>query len=176
MRAKGVLLMTDAVAVILPRKTPLETYRGEVYVVDRIDHQFYILPSLIYPSKESELRRLCTWLRYKQSLVIRYKTDNTSRIRFRPGFASFSVWGEHSRVLTKNSNIPPEYLKLIDDPKLNLAGEGSHFDSVIDFRDNQIYSWFTKFYNITPLPIKPITQEMINEWMEKERDRYKVYR
>lgn len=173
-KVKGVLLMTAAIAVILPRKTPLETYYGEVYVVDWLDHNFYILPQLVYPAKEEDLKRLCTWLRYKQSLVIRYKLSDEKCVRFRPGFSSFRFWEKKMIVMTKNSDIPPEYLKLIDDPKQNMAEDSPHFETVMDFRDNQIYTYADKSYNISPLPIKPVTQDMINEWMERERDRYEV--
>jgi len=176
-KIKGVLMMTNIVAIMLPRKTPLETYRGEVYVVDRIDHNFYILPDLIYPARESELRRLCIWLRFKQCLVVRYKIEKSSRVHFRPAFASFRYWGSRMLVMTKNSDLPADLIKIVDDPKQNFTADDSpRYETVIDFRDNQMYTYIKQYYNVAPLPVKPITQELINEWMEKERDRYKVYR
>ena len=177
-KIKGVLMMTNMTAVILPRKTPLETYRGEVYVVDKLDNNLYILPSLIYPARESELRRLCIWLRFKQHLVVRYKVEKSSRVHFRPAFASFKYWGSRAKIMTKNSNLLGEYIETIDDPKRNMSADLRipQFETIIDFRDNQMYTYVTQFYDVKLLPIKPITQDLIDEWMEKERDRYKVYR
>lgn len=174
-KIKGILLMTNITAVLLPRKTPLETYRGEVYVVDRMDHNLYILPDLEYPSKESELKRLCTWLRFKQHLVVRYKIHEKSRIHFRPAFASFRCWIHRAIVMTKNYDLPAEVIKVVDDPKQNMADNSPHYETIIDFRDNQMYTYVTQYYNVIPLPVKPITQELINTWLEREKNRYKVY-
>jgi len=175
-KIKGVLMMTDAIAVLLPRKAPLETYRGEVYVVDRMDHNLYILPDLEYPAKENELRRLCAWLRFKQHLVVRYKISGSTRLHFRPAFASFRCWISRAQIMTKNHNIDPGLLNLIDDPKQNMSEGSAHYETIIDFRDNQMYTYVTQYYNVIPLPVKPITQELINTWLEREKNRYKVYR
>ena len=174
---KDIIVYIDCNVVMLPRKTEIKTFFGEILVHDIIFGQIYILPSLNYPSDRLDLLRMVRWLRLKQYLVLRYNTRGEGKkVRFRPQFATFcnDTWWKYALIRTRADDIEPEYISLLDVPSIeNIYG----VEAIIDFRNNSIQSNLESFYEKAKLlPAKPITQGLINEFIEKDNNRYKIYR
>ena len=169
----GLGVFIDCNLVMLPRKTPLQTMRGEMIVHDKYFAHLYVFPELEYPKEKDDLRRMMLWLRLKQVLAVRYRIPEQKVIRFDPSFASFKTWywWKHIIIRTRNDDLEPEYQKLLE-PDSNV--DNSYPNTFIDFRNNKLI--FTSYTDVTIYPVKPITQDLINEFLRKERNRYKVYR
>ena len=166
------IVLTDKKQIILPRvkRCELEDVSRKVEIIDNTSGSLYILPKLYYPKGILDKRNLFRWLRInKQLLCIRYKYTGESRVRFYPGYQY--RWNRWYKVAT-----------IIDDSDTDKCVESysSLYPTIVDYTKSEISS---SLFNTQPtngvkvieiLDTGEITQDIINEFVERENNRYRI--
>ena len=176
-----VAVLINCKRIDLPRKSPvkLECVYREIYIRDCMNSHFYILPALRYPENKEDLRKMIKWLRLKHILVSRFKVrELDNRVRFNPAYNTFmNPWWKRAQIWISQEDLPENALSVLKNPE---EGCSDIYICVLDFRDMKLYSRYGEFYVVDRaidfLPMKPLTQEIVNEWVLRENGTVKITR
>ena len=161
------ILLMNRRLVWCPRKSPCTTYPvpTPMTVIDNYSNSLYILPDLRYPDKEEDRLKLIRWLRLKkQALYVRYmaKDYNINHWCYYPRFADRWVrWQKQATIL-------------IGDDTFFIGVSMDSLCSVIDYKKREVVQFTAGIESIKVKEPLNITQDMIDEFVYWQNNRYKI--